>query len=658
MNALSTIKQRMTMGLAVVGVAFLLLVAGKADARFFPVEKLQPGTRGTGKTVLQGTTVESFEVEYIGVMRDAGPSGDLILVRVSGGVIERSGGIAAGMSGSPVYIGDQLVGAIGYGFNMADHRVGLVTPIDDMLDVLNLVPSDSPHTLEVGDSEASATSIAATTGDVGPRGVILADSVAAAQEAMKTTDADTFVFAPVQSPLLASGFGARALDDLGRRLQPFRLQPVRAGTAPGPGVEAGTDELQPGSAFGVQLATGDITLTSIGTVTFIDGERFVGFGHPFTNRGTVDFVASSAYVHDVVHATSMPFKLGSPIGPIGTLVQDRGAAVGARLGATPEMIPVTISVHDADRDKTSLRQFEIVRDHEYTVALATSGALALLDRSVDRLGRGTARIVFRIEGEGLDRPLIRDNLYYSDFDITALSLLEFMEAVSLVVNNRFQPVDITRIHLSAQVEEDRHTAHVEQARPDKAEVSPGDTVEVTVTLRPYRQAPVSQRLELTIPPDAAPGPVTVEVRGGGWGLRPPVAEEDTILDDPEEALGETVADLALLVEQFTRRERNNELVAEFYGPRRRSARGTENEHVGGENGETGWQHTFPGGGWVVTNASTDYVLLGSHVFELHILDLLRNEPSDDNGDGAIHPPRNGGRSQQDPSAPMYQPIVP
>ncbi len=47
------------------------------------------------------------------------------------------------MSGSPVYVGDQLVGAISYGYSLSDHRIGFVTPIRDMLDVLDMLQPDA-----------------------------------------------------------------------------------------------------------------------------------------------------------------------------------------------------------------------------------------------------------------------------------------------------------------------------------------------------------------------------------------------------------------------------------------------------------------------------------------------------------------------------------
>ncbi|MFS8666139.1 MAG: hypothetical protein LOD84_10780, partial [Limnochordales bacterium] len=71
------------------------LLHAAAEARFFSIEALEPGLRGTGKTVVRGTEIETFEVEYLGVLPEAGPVGDLILVRVSGDAIDRAGGIAA-----------------------------------------------------------------------------------------------------------------------------------------------------------------------------------------------------------------------------------------------------------------------------------------------------------------------------------------------------------------------------------------------------------------------------------------------------------------------------------------------------------------------------------------------------------------------------------
>lgn len=634
----------------VVFLLLLLALGSSAEANVYPIEAIKPGLRGTAKTVIRGTEIESFEVEFLGVMRDAGPVGDLILIRVSGDVIDRSGGIAAGMSGSPVYINGQLVGAIAYGYSMSDHRIGFVTPINDMMEVLHMLADEQSDVMAppAGDH---MTPLQGTVGYGAPiREVILASTMAEAEALAVDAAPDTLVFAPVRAPLLASGLSSRAFSRLGERLASFEIVPVQAGGDMPVDVEEEPAALEPGSAFGVQLARGDVSLTSIGTVTYVEDDRFIGFGHSFMDRGAIDYVTSTAYIHHVVQSLSNPFKLGSVVRPVGSLLQDRGAGVAGRIGEEPRMIPVNVSVHDRDRDMSRTTSFEIVADDTFIVDLATTGALAALDRSLDRLGRGTARVVFRIEGEGMPRPLVRDNLYYSDRDIAALTLLEFVEAVSLVVHNRFSPVDVTGIQLSAQIEQERWTAHIESAAPRTEQVHPGDTVEIEVQLRPYRREPIRDVISLTIPEDAMPGFVTVEVRGGGWGLRPPSTDDDAIVDDPEEVLG-IVDDLERLIDEFVRRERNNEIVAEFFG--RRDTRRpqtvevddevvrsdedaaiedelSEDDTVAASAGD-GWFERHPAGGWVVATRSTPYVVLGSQFFDLYIAPRVDEaaEPSRD-----------------------------
>ncbi|MDR2007049.1 MAG: hypothetical protein LBP78_07400, partial [Acidaminococcales bacterium] len=101
-----------------------------------PAGELRAGMRGFGKTVIAGAQIETFDAEVIGVMKNAGNTGgDLILVRVSGDAIERSGGIAQGMSGSPVFFDGRLAGAIAFGWPLSDSTVGMLTPIGEMLKI-------------------------------------------------------------------------------------------------------------------------------------------------------------------------------------------------------------------------------------------------------------------------------------------------------------------------------------------------------------------------------------------------------------------------------------------------------------------------------------------------------------------------------------------
>ena len=80
------------------------------SVEFYPLESIQPGQRGYGKTVFEGTRVDTFEVEILGVLKNVGPKQNMILARLSGGPIARTG-VFAGMSGSPVYIVDKFGGS-------------------------------------------------------------------------------------------------------------------------------------------------------------------------------------------------------------------------------------------------------------------------------------------------------------------------------------------------------------------------------------------------------------------------------------------------------------------------------------------------------------------------------------------------------------------
>lgn len=49
------------------------------------------------------------------------------------------------MSGSPVYIDGKLLGAIAYGFPQSDGRIGMVTPISDMLRLWTVDSNKTGH---------------------------------------------------------------------------------------------------------------------------------------------------------------------------------------------------------------------------------------------------------------------------------------------------------------------------------------------------------------------------------------------------------------------------------------------------------------------------------------------------------------------------------
>src|SRR5215475_4471858 len=134
----STMKSRT---LHLVSFSLILLAAFSVNlsaqsAKFMSVDDVRPGMKGYGKTVFQGTKIEQFDVELLGVLKNYAPKQDMILARLSGGPLARTG-VIAGMSGSPVYVDGKLVGAVAFSFPFATEPIAGIQPIQQMLGLLD-----------------------------------------------------------------------------------------------------------------------------------------------------------------------------------------------------------------------------------------------------------------------------------------------------------------------------------------------------------------------------------------------------------------------------------------------------------------------------------------------------------------------------------------
>ena len=87
--------------------------AGPKAEAYWNVDDVRAGMRGQGKTVMKGTRIETFDAEVLGVLKNTSPGRDMVLCRLSGLDLEKTG-VIAGMSGSPVYIDGKLLGAVAY----------------------------------------------------------------------------------------------------------------------------------------------------------------------------------------------------------------------------------------------------------------------------------------------------------------------------------------------------------------------------------------------------------------------------------------------------------------------------------------------------------------------------------------------------------------
>lgn len=503
------------------------LAAPESHLRFdLDVADVRVGMEGYGVTAGPGNELVRFGVKVLAVQADAGPGFPLVLIRASGPFIDASGGVAAGMSGSPVYLGtatgDGLLGAIAYVFPSAAHDLALVTPI-----------------------AAMRSSVNATTGP--PRWFADAGLV------------------PVSTPILMTGLGARAAALVAPLfgVDGGRVVPIQGG-AQGPGNEEDVT-LEPGSALSVQLTRGDVTIGAVGTVTTVDDGRVLAFGHPLLGNGAVRFVLSSASITAIVPSDVVPFKLAN-IGRsvLGIIDQDRPAAVGGALGDGPAMIPVSLHVNApaGTRDYA----FEVVPDERLYPQLVAAATLELLDRALSATTAGTAELAWQLElGSGTRLNLI-DQADDADDIATAVARSAGSPLYALAVNTFAEP-DLRSVDLSVRVTSVRRTADIKEVVVENAELAEGEPLIVHVRLQPYREEAIVRTMSIPIPDDLK-GTVVVTIRGGA--VRPDTEADDD--EAPDDDLDTEPRSFSELLDAMRAHPQASELVAEVPGENGRPRR--------------------------------------------------------------------------------------
>ena len=420
---------------AILALFFCTSLTAAQAVDFMPVNDVNTGMEGIAKTVIVGDTISTFDVKVLGVMKDKGPSGHLILAKFSGPVMDQTGGIAHGMSGSPVYINGKLVGAVAYGWGFADGTIGMITPIEDMVKLWN-IPYEKNLSRPWDDKQ----------------------------------------LIPLGTPLMAYGFDAASMDYFKSKLPQYKYETYDTASASG---DETAKPLEAGGSVAALLVDGDLKLGAIGTVTYVDGEKIVAFGHPFLKHGSSNYFMHNASIFTVVKSYDAAFKLGSMGKEVGSVTEDRGAGIAGVSGVISPGIPMRFHLKDLDmgRDKTS--SVKVIEDGEMTPTLAATSLYNMLNKTLDRSGAGTATISYTITPRGKEhKPLTRTNMFYSSDSISEKAVDEFYNVIDVLMNNRFINYEISDISVETEVTQDKKTAKLIDASASSTIVSPGDTIVV------------------------------------------------------------------------------------------------------------------------------------------------------------------------------------
>lgn len=502
------------------------------------LDEIRPGMQGYGLTVFRGTRPERFDVEVVDVLHGFRPHQDLVLVRPRHPIIEHAG-VVGGMSGSPIYINDRLIGAYAYGWEFGRDTVAGVTPIASMLAVLNR-PRRTPAGLVPG----VGVPITATP-DAGAQSGSWASLSARATALRGRVETPYGALVPAMTPLAMGGMTDGALARLGESLAPFGLVPLQAGggSAATPPADTPT-RYEAGGAVAVRLLQGDITGNATGTVTHVRGTQALAFGHPMMGGGETALPAGLARIVWILANQRRSFKISEAVRAMGAMVQDRGAGIVVDTAAQAPTLPVRIEVVGADGAPHHTWNVTVAGWRPVVARLAGSVVDTALEETASDMGdiawTATSRLVLRGRA-----PVEFTELGSSVEGVRSIRGLGALELLGRALDNAYGVAPVERVDVRVQLRFVREFAFLRSVTAPQAEVAPGSTLPLRVVIARYGAGDEVRTVQVPVPTSLAGREMEVEIAGGSEVV-PDQAEPES-LDDILRNAGERFPSDALVL---------------------------------------------------------------------------------------------------------------
>jgi hypothetical protein len=471
-------------------------------AEIFPVEKLVAGMKGYGFSDLGGGKgIQQFDVEILGVLKRYAPKQDLVLAKVAGAGLEHSG-IIAGMSGSPIYIDGKLVGALAYGWPFSKDPVCGITPIQSMLDIRHAPPAPP---VPIGGPAVRASEFAS---------VFTERRFSGALEALlapfrRPEGASSMATLPIPVSF-AGGAGGSPGWFFGRVAEAAGWVTAPAGSSgQSPRTGPGTP-VQPGSSLSTVLLSGDMLLAATGTVTWVDRDSVLAFGHPFLSMGPIEMPMAQANVLTVLPSVYRSFKFADT-GPVfGSVTQDRSTGILGTFGTRAKMVPITVRIASDELPVQTFR-FEAVHNSMLTPVLAAVAIDNVLTTLEKRSGERTLvwKSLIRTPARDVRWDTVFSGLQAREDAVTSLAVL-----ANYLMANEFRDLPILGVDVEIRHSDRLQNGRIVNVEPRKERFRAGERVPVRVDVVDFRGGSRRVTLDLDIPKNTPPGPLTVFVGDG------------------------------------------------------------------------------------------------------------------------------------------------
>lgn len=522
------------------------LAHGDAKPKTISVDEIKDGMKGYGLTVFKGTEPERFDVEVVGVLRNFRPGQELVLIKTPHPRLNVTKNVK-GMSGSPIFLDGRLAGAYAYSWaSFQVEPVAGVTPIAPMLAEMRrpippgfwplegkapLPGAAKPATTPQKHASLSPREDGATAWK-GEPGAYDVQQHAEQVKARMTAGIDSArTVVPAATPLLLAGMSDRSLALVSKLFGPLGLEPVQAG--------GGGNSVDPnapmhyvnGGGLGIQMARGDVSFMGLGTVTFVEGQKLCGFGHPMMEAGITALPAAIGKVHWIFASEQHSSKIGEAARPLGALVQDRQSAVVVDETKTAPTFPFSIDVRGAEGAPKKMWNVEVAEERFMSSSLVASVLGSVVDATVNERRDVTWRLVSKVSVRG------HGTIELEDFGVAVGGMPDAGEfahakvgrAVGEVLNNPWELTHVEKIESVLTVDFTRDLWRLRGVDVLEPVVDANQSTRLRVHLQPFAGPEVTKVIEVKLPEELAGKDVDLDVVPG-YQVAPELPSPQTLGD--------------------------------------------------------------------------------------------------------------------------------
>jgi hypothetical protein len=219
----------------------------------------------------------------------------------------------------------------------------------------------------------------------------------------------------------------------------------------------------------------------------------------------------------VIPSSQSAFLRATPLTEIGSLTQDRQAAIAADTNLRAPMIPMDVTVSSAAGSHTESGHFhvELVNNKFLTPGIAGAALMNAVQYYLPDKDDVTARVESTVKLKGWADPIqFTDYLYSNDGASSVMGAVRGLRVLVPLLLNPYAPVTIERVDIKVDLKFDANYGDLKEIEVPTGELIPGKTNTVRALMSTYDGKDIVEEIPVDVPASLAGSIVQLEIGSG------------------------------------------------------------------------------------------------------------------------------------------------